>query len=106
MITMTQEELSARVIKELEGIKKLFETKQEQYYTDEDALANFTTGGYLLGSDGDLNMGKFEALKAYMAKHVAFVYTHGLYSNKVDESLRDIITYCAIALAMRGGKDD
>ena len=30
---MTQEELSARVIKELEGIKKLFETKQEQYHT-------------------------------------------------------------------------
>ena len=106
MITMTQEELSARVIKELEGIKKLFETKQEQYHTEEDALANFTTGGYLLGSDGDLNMGKFEALKAYMAKHVAFVYTHGLYSNKVDESLRDIITYCAIALAMRGGEDE
>ena len=103
---MTQEELRTRVIEELEGIKKLFETKQEQYHTDTDALANFTTGGYLLGSDGDLNMGKFETLKGHMAKHVAFVYTHGLYSNKIDERLRYIITYCAIALAMKGGKDD
>ena len=51
-------------------------------------------------------MGTFEALKAYMAKHVAFVYTHGIYSDKVDESLRDIITYCLIALAMRGGKNE
>jgi len=106
MITMTQNELNIRVIEELEGIKKLFRTKQEQYRTEEDALENFTRGASLMGYDGELMSGKFEALKAFMAKHEAFIHSHGLYSNKVDESLRDIIAYCAIALAMRGGKDD
>ena len=41
---MTQNELNIRVIEELEGIKKLFRTKQEQYQTEEDALENFTRG--------------------------------------------------------------
>ena len=40
------------------------------------------------------------------SQHRYLLYTHGIYSDKVDESLRDIITYCAIALAMRGGKDE
>ena len=103
---MTQNELNIRVIEELEGIKKLFRTKQEQYRTEEDALENFTRGASLMGYDGELMSGKFEALKAFMAKHEAFIHGHALYKDKVDESLRDIITYCAIALAMRGGKDD
>jgi len=103
---MNQDELNANVLAELEGIKQLFTTKQGQYATKADALENFTRGAFLLGWDGELLNGKFQALLSYMAKHEAFIHSHGLFSDKVDESLRDIITYCLIALAMRGRKNE
>lgn len=42
----------------------------------------------------------FEELKAYMAKHIAFVYTHDIHGDKIAESLKDIAVYSLIGLYM------
>ena len=42
----------------------------------------------------------FEELKAYAAKHIAFVYTHDIHGDKIAESLKDIAVYSLIGLYM------
>lgn len=87
------------VISELEDVKKLFLSKHKQYATT-DPLANFRTGAWLrYGEDGYDPM--YETLKDYASKHIAHIYDFGVYGDKVDESLRDIIVYFLIALYMR-----
>ena len=44
--------------------------------------------------------GMFEELKAYAAKHIAFVYTHDIHGDKIAESLKDIAVYSLIGLYM------
>ena len=50
--------------------------------------------------DNDDAEGMFEELKAYMAKHIAFVYTHDIHGEKIAESLKDIAVYSLIGLYM------
>ena len=38
--------------------------------------------------------------EAYMAKHIAFVYTHDIHGDKITESLKDIAVYSLIGLYM------
>lgn len=87
-----------RVKQKLDGVYNLFEAKNAQYSTD-DPFANFTTGANLLFGEADY-IGKFEALKAYVAKHIAHVYNNNLAGPKVKESIQDIVVYFIIAWIM------
>lgn len=82
----------------LKEIHSLFVDKNAQYST-EDPLANFTTGAYLMYGNNNM-YGKYEALKAYVAKHIAHVYNHSLVGPKVKESIGDIAVYFIIAWIM------
>ena len=80
-------------------IASMFQSKNEQYRTDKDDLANFSKGAYLLGYHAN-EVGRFEALKAYVAKHIAKVYNGKLNDPKMDESIMDIAVYFIIAKVM------
>lgn len=84
--------LSKFMYSQLGELGELFQKKHEQYSSGADELANFRRG--------DDAEGMFEELKAYMAKHIAFVYTHNIHSDKITESLKDIAVYSLIGLYM------
>lgn len=91
--------LSKFMYSQLDELEALFKKKHEQYSSGADELANFRRGA-LLNGRGDDAEGMFEELKAYMAKHIAFVYTHDIHGDKIAESLKDIAVYSLIGLYM------
>lgn len=91
--------LSEFMYSQLDELEELLKKKQEQYSSGADELANFRRGA-LLNGRGDDAEGMFEELKAYMAKHIAFVYTHDIHGEKITESLKDIAVYSLIGLYM------
>lgn len=91
--------LSKFMYSQLGELGELFQKKHEQYSSGADELANFRRGA-LLNGRGDDAEGMFEELKAYMAKHIAFVYTHDIHGDKIAESLKDIAVYSLIGLYM------
>lgn len=91
--------MSEFVCQQLGELEKLFTEKHEQYSSGADELANFRRGTLLNGRTDDAE-GMFEELKAYMAKHIAFVYTHDILGDKITESLKDIAVYSLIGLYM------
>lgn len=91
--------LNEFVYEKLGELEKLFQKKHEQYSSGADELANFRCGALLNGRTDDAE-GMFEELKAYMAKHIAFVYTHDIHGDKIAESLKDIAVYSLIGLYM------
>lgn len=91
--------LSKFMYSQLGELGELFQKKHEQYSSGADELANFRRGA-LLNGRGDDAEGMFEELKAYMAKHIAFVYTHDIHGAKITESLKDIAVYSLIGLYM------
>lgn len=91
--------LSEFMYSQLDELEKLFKKKHEQYSSGTDELANFRRGALLNGRTDDAE-GMFEELKAYMAKHIAFVYTHDIHGDKITESLKDIAVYSLIDLYM------
>lgn len=103
---MEKEELSAYeqdVISVLDEIKELFLIKNRAYNT-QGPFENFTVGGQLLYGDTGF-AGKFEALKAYVAKHISNLYTHNIKTPGLEESMRDIATYMIIAIVMKRQND-
>lgn len=91
--------LSEFMYSQLDELEELFKKKHEQYSSGADELANFRRGALLNGRADDAE-GMFEELKAYMAKHIAFVYTHDIHGDKITESLKDIAVYSLIGLYM------
>lgn len=91
--------MSEFVCQQLDELEALFKKKHEQYSSGADELANFRRGALLNGRTDDAE-GMFEELKAYMAKHIAFVYTHDIHGDKIAESLKDIAVYSLIGLYM------
>ncbi len=91
--------LSEFMYSQLDELEELFKKKHEQYSSGADELANFRCGALLNGRSDDAE-GMFEELKAYMAKHIAFVYTHDIHGDKIAESLKDIAVYSLIGLYM------
>ena len=91
--------LSEFMYSQLDELEALFKKKHEQYSAGADELANFRRGALLNGRTDDAE-GMFEELKAYMAKHIAFVYTHDIRVDKITESLKDIAVYSLIGLYM------
>ena len=97
--------LSEFMDSQLDELEALFKKKHEQYSSGADELANFRRGALLNGRDDDAE-GMFEELKAYMAKHIAFVYTHDIHGDKITESLKDIAVYSLIGLYMAKQEDE
>lgn len=91
--------MSEFVCQQLDELEALFKKKHEQYSAGADELANFRRGALLNGRTDDAE-GMFEELKAYAAKHIAFVYTHDIHGDKITESLKDIAVYSLIGLYM------
>lgn len=91
--------LSEFMYSQLDELEALFKKKHEQYSSGADELANFRRGALLNGRTDDAE-GMFEELKAYAAKHIAFVYTHDIHGDKIAESLKDIAVYSLIGLYM------
>lgn len=91
--------LSEFMYSQLDELEALFKKKHEQYSSGADELANFRRGALLNGRMDDAE-GMFEELKAYAAKHIAFVYTHDIHGEKITESLKDIAVYSLIGLYM------
>jgi hypothetical protein len=91
--------LSEFMYGQFDELKALFKKKHEQYSSGADELANFRRGALLNGRADDAE-GMFEELKAYAAKHIAFVYTHDIHGDKIAESLKDIAVYSLIGLYM------
>lgn len=96
---MCSKHMSEFVCQQLDELEALFKKKHEQYSSGADELANFRRGALLNGRADDAE-GMFEELKAYMAKHIAFVYTHDIHGDKIAESLKDIAVYSLIGLYM------
>lgn len=96
---MCSKHMSEFVCQQLDELEALFKKKHEQYSSGADELANFRRGALLNGRTDDAE-GMFEELKAYMAKHIAFVYTHDIHGDKIAESLKDIAVYSLIGLYM------
>ena len=96
---MCSKHMSEFVCQQLDELEALFKKKHEQYSSGADELANFRRGALLNGRMDDAE-GMFEELKAYMAKHIAFVYTHDIHGDKIAESLKDIAVYSLIGLYM------
>lgn len=96
---MCSKHMSEFVCQQLDELEALFKKKHEQYSSGADELANFRRGALLNGHTDDAE-GMFEELKAYMAKHIAFVYTHDIHGEKIAESLKDIAVYSLIGLYM------
>ena len=96
---MCSKHMSEFVCQQLDELEALFKKKHEQYSSGADELANFRRGALLNGRADDAE-GMFEELKAYAAKHIAFVYTHDIHGDKIAESLKDIAVYSLIGLYM------
>lgn len=96
---MCSKHMSEFVCQQLDELEALFKKKHEQYSSGADELANFRCGALLNGRTDDAE-GMFEELKSYMAKHIAFVYTHDIHGDKIAESLKDIAVYSLIGLYM------
>lgn len=96
---MCSKHMSEFVCQQLDELEALFKKKHEQYSSGADELANFRRGALLNGRTDDAE-GLFEELKAYAAKHIAFVYTHDIHGEKITESLKDIAVYSLIGLYM------
>ena len=102
-ILMNEQELTVyeqEIINVLDEIKELFLRKNRAYNKSKDPMTNFAVGGLLLyGNSGFA--GRFEALKSYVTKHIANLYTHDIQDLGLEESTRDIATYMIIATVMK-----
>ncbi len=102
-ILMDEQELTVyeqEIINVLDEIRDLFLHKNRAYNKNKDPMTNFAVGGLLLyGNSGFA--GRFEALKSYVTKHIANLYTHDIQDLGIEESTRDIATYMIIATVMK-----
>ena len=93
------------VTQKFNELSEKFSKKNQQYAGSADPLANFSTGARLkYGKAGMPEM--YETLKDYARKHIAYVETHGLDGNSLQDSLEDIAVYSVIALYMRACYED
>jgi hypothetical protein len=91
--------LEGQVEDVLDEISRMFRNKNAQYRTTDDDLANFTKGALMLGYEAN-EIGRFEALKGYVLKHISKVYNGKLNEDKMDESIMDIAVYFILATVM------
>lgn len=99
MRNVSTEEFNRLINSKINMIAKLFLEKNNAYKTNDDPMANFTTGGMLRHGRGDFP-GKYEALKDYLGKHIAHLYNNNIDGPKLTESWRDLAVYSIIAMVM------
>lgn len=90
------EEFVQFISQKLIDVSNLFAEKNMQYATVDEPLSDFTRGAMLLYGDASHEL-LYQAAKDYLAKHIAFLYTHGIVS-KTEESLMDMVVYGLIML--------
>ena len=100
MINLTRAEFNAMMVQEIDRIREIFTSKNDQYSKDGDPLSNFTLGA-LLKYHTDSMDAKYEVAKDYVNKHIAHVYGNSIEGKKVGESLTDIAVYMLIMEVMR-----
>jgi uncharacterized radical SAM superfamily Fe-S cluster-containing enzyme len=94
------ESYEKEILAVIEEIKTLFLEKNNSYNNENDPMLNFTIGGILRHGDASYP-GKYEAMKDYVMKHVAKVFSHNIYAKNIDESLKDIAVYMIIGIVMK-----
>ena len=88
------------VIEQFGRLQNKFRQKHTQYKgSDADELANFRVGARLkYGKDGLPEM--YEMAKDYCRKHIAYIESHRIDGQTVEDSLEDIVVYAMIMLYM------
>lgn len=93
-------------------LSKLFNKKFDQYagFADDvestdtvvlaDALANFRAGALMKYGDASYKH-MYECAKDYARKHIAFIETHNIEADHIEESLGDIAVYAVIMMYMK-----
>lgn len=93
-------------------LSKLFNKKFDQYagFADDvestdtvilaDALANFRAGALLKYGDASYQH-MYACAKDYARKHIAFIETHNIEADNIEESLGDIAVYAVIMMYMK-----
>lgn len=93
-------------------LSELFNKKFDQYagFADDveatdtvilaDALANFRAGALLKYGDASYQH-MYECAKDYARKHIAFIETHNIEADHIEESLGDIAVYAVIMMYMK-----
>lgn len=87
-------------------LKDLFLSKNLQYRTSSDPLANFRAGARLRAGKSTLAE-MYEEAKNYRRKHVVHIERHGIDAEKAVESLMDTAVYSVImAYLIKLAEDD
>ena len=94
------ESYEKEILAVIEDIKTLFLEKNNSYNNENDPMLNFTIGGIVRNKPHSYP-GKYEAMKDYVMKHVAKVFSHNIYAKNIDESLKDIAVYMIIGIVMK-----
>ena len=93
------------VVSKLEELSKKFKLQNEQYTGETSRsncgeLANFRIGALLkYGQAGYSAM--YECAKDYVRKHIAYIESHCVFADSVEESLGDIAIYAVIMMYMK-----
>ena len=93
------------VVSKLEELSKKFKLKNEQYTGETSMskcgeLANFRIGALLKhGEAGYSEM--YDCAKDYVRKHIAYIESHDVFADSVEESLGDIAIYAVIMMYMK-----
>lgn len=90
-----QQEFIDFVCGKLDELKDLFLSKNLQYRTSTDPLANFRAGARLRSGKNSLAE-MYEEAKNYRRKHVVHIERHGIDAEKAVESLMDTAVYSVI----------
>lgn len=106
--TMTRSDLSSFIAEKCDGIKGLFDYKNQDYGADRDAFANFRKTAQRIivpfmekrGVSVSETEAMFLVLLIYQDKHLVALSQTGLQGNEVDERLGDIANYALIARGM------
>lgn len=101
----TNPEFVEFVVNKLEELSKKFKLKNEQYTGETSMskcgeLANFRIGALLKhGEAGYSEM--YDCAKDYARKHIAYIESHDVFADSVEESLGDIAIYAVIMMYMK-----
>lgn len=89
------------VLSKFDELKTKFKLKNEQYQgSNADQLANFRIGARIKYGDASYQH-MYECAKDYARKHIAFIETHNIEADHIEESLGDIAVYSIIMMYMK-----
>lgn len=94
------QEFTDFVCNTMDELKKLFLTKNTQYCTADDPLANFSAGARLRTGEEETWAEMYEEAKNYRRKHIVHIERHGIDADKAVESLMDTAIYSVIMMFM------